>query len=566
MDKRRVVETLEAIASLLELQDENPFKVRAYRNAARALESRPEEIRVLVDEDRLGDVPGVGEAIREKVTELVRSGRLEYFESLRASVPAGVVALLDIPSLGPKKARQLWKELGVEDPEALRKACEQGRLRDLKGFGEKSQAKILEGLRFHDQQRGRFLLSEALPQARRLLELLRGVPGVVRAEICGSLRRWKEVVKDVDLLISSTDPAAVMKRFATAEGVTEILAGGDTKTSVRLVNGLQADLRVVTDAQFPCALNYFTGSKEHNVALRGRAQDRGLKLSEYALSNGSKNIEIHSEEDLYRALGLPYLAPELRENGDELDLNKQLQLIEYQQLAGTFHSHTSWSDGAHEIEAMAEKAREMGLGYLGLSDHSQAAVYAHGLDEARLAKQIQEVDRLNRRWKDFRILKGLECDILADGSLDLSPAVLAGLDFVIGSVHSGFEMSEQEMTDRVCKALGNEHLDILGHPTGRLLLSREGYKVDLERVLQTAAREEKVVELNAYPNRLDLDWTHCRRAKELGVPIAINPDAHSVDDLDNLRYGIGTGRRGWLERKDVFNTRGLDDVLEAFRS
>jgi DNA polymerase (family 10) len=348
--------------------------------------------------------------------------------------------------------------------------------------------------------------------------------------------------------------------------VTEILAGGDTKTSVRLVNGLQADLRVVTDAQFPCALNYFTGSKEHNVALRGRAQDRGLKLSEYALSNGSKNIEIHSEEDLYRALGLPYLAPELRENGGELDLNKQLQLIEYQQLAGTFHSHTSWSDGAHEIEAMAEKAREMGLGYLGLSDHSQAAVYAHGLDEARLAKQIQEVDRLNRRWKDFRILKGLECDILADGSLDLSPAVLAGLDFVIGSVHSGFEMSEQEMTDRVCKALGNEHLDILGHPTGRLLLSREGYKVDLERVLQTAAREEKVVELNAYPNRLDLDWTHCRRAKELGVPIAINPDAHSVDDLDNLRYGIGTGRRGWLERKDVFNTRGLDDVLEAFRS
>jgi DNA polymerase (family 10) len=566
MDKRRVVETLEAIASLLELQDENPFKVRAYRNAARALDARPEEIRVLVDEDRLGDVPGIGEAIRDKVVELVRSGRLEYFEKLRASVPAGVVALLDVPSLGPKKARQLWKELGVEDLDALRKACEQGRLRDLKGFGEKSQAKILEGLRYLQQQRGRFLLSEALPHARRLLELLRGVPGVVRAEICGSLRRWKEVVKDVDLLVSATDPAAVMKRFAAAEGVTEILAGGDTKTSVRLVNGLQADLRVVTDAQFPCALNYFTGSKEHNVALRGRAQDRGLKLSEYALSNGSNNLEISSEEDLYRALGLPYLPPELRENGGELDLKKSLQLIDYKHLTGTFHSHTSWSDGVHGIEAMAEKARGMGLGYLGLSDHSQAAIYAHGLDEARLAKQIQEVDRLNRRWKDFRILKGLECDILPDGSLDLSPAVLAGLDFVIGSVHSGFEMSEQEMTDRVCKALANEHLDILGHPTGRLLLSREGYRIDLERVLQTAAREEKVVELNAYPNRLDLDWTHCRRAKELGVPIAINPDAHSVDDLENLHYGIGTGRRGWLEQKDVFNTRDLDDVLEAFRA
>jgi DNA polymerase (family 10) len=562
MDNREIAGLLETIAHLLELQDENAFKVRAYQNAARAIEGLTQDVRELVREKTLGEVPGIGEALEQKITELVTTGRMEYLERLRAEVPGGLLRMLEIPTLGPKKVKVLWQEKKITTIEALQQACQENALVDLKGFGEKTQKKILEGIAFLSRHQGQARLDEAMTVARRLLAHLKSGPGVQRSSPAGSLRRWKEVVRDVDLLVSSSSPSAVMDHFVRAEGIDEILGKGETKSSVRLKSGLQVDLRVVSDEQFPFALNYFTGSKEHNVALRQIAQKKGLKLSEYGIFKGSKLIECADEEAIYRELGLPYFPPEMRENTGELDLRKIPQLIDFKSLKGVFHTHSTWSDGTADIEAMAQKARSMGLRYMGLSDHSKAATYANGMDEARLRKQMKEIDRLNGTWTDFHILKGLECDILPDGGLDLNPGVLGDLDFVIGSVHSRFDMPEEEMTERVCRALANEHLDFLGHATGRLLLSRDGYRIDLDRVIDAAARHDKIIELNSHPNRLDLDWVHCRRAKEKGVMLSINPDAHSTADLENIEYGVATARRGWLEDKDVLNTRDFDGVCE----
>ncbi|HXX92040.1 MAG TPA: DNA polymerase/3'-5' exonuclease PolX [Planctomycetota bacterium] len=562
MDNRDVAGILETIAHLLELQGENAFKVRAYQNAARTVEGLSQDLRALVREKTLGEVPGIGEALEQKITQLVTTGKMEYFEKLRSEVPPGLLRMLEIPSLGPKKVKVLWQDKKITTIEALRKACEEDALLDLKGFGEKTQKKILEGIAFLGRHQGQARLDDAMTVARKLLEHLKNCPAVQRLSTAGSLRRWKEVVGDVDLLASSGDPAAVMDHFVGAPGLGEILGKGETKTSVRLGNGLQVDLRVVSDEQFPFALNYFTGSKEHNVALRQIAQKKGLKLSEYGIFKGSKLIECADEEAIYRELGLPYLPPEMRENTGELDLKQIPQLIGPQSLKGVFHTHSTWSDGTADIEAMAQKARSMGLTYLGLSDHSGAATYANGMDESRLRQQMKEIDRLNATGRDFRILKGLECDILPSGELDLNPKILGELDFVIGSVHSRFEMSQEEMTRRVCRALANEHLDFLGHSTGRLLLSRDAYKIDLDRVIDEAARQHKIIELNSHPSRLDLDWVHCRQAKEKGVMLSINPDAHSTSDLENIEYGVATARRAWLEEKDVLNTRNLDEVCD----
>lgn len=565
MNTGQIAQILDAIAGLLEFKDENPFKIRAYRNAARALEGFTGDIEQLCRDKKLCEIPGVGKAIEEKITQLITTGKMDYYEELRKEIPEGVVAMCAIPSFGPKKARVVWKELGITTIEELRKACVEDRLSGLKGFGEKTQKKILQGIEFHARHAGQFLLSDAMPVAKRLLDYVKAAPTVHRVSIAGSLRRWKEVVKDIDLLASADDAAKVMEHFVQAPGVVEVIGKGDTKTSVRLASGMQVDLRVVMDEQFPYALAYFTGSKEHNVAVRQAAQKKGLKVNEYGIFEGSKFIECMDEAGFFRALGLPYIPPEMRENTGELDCKKIPQLIEYKSLMGVFHTHSTWSDGTAEIDAMAEKARSMGLRYMGLSDHSKAAAYANGMDEHRLSNQMKIIDKLNKQWKDFRILKGLECDILPNGDLDMTPQILGELDFVIGSVHSRFDMPEKEMTDRVCKAIANEHFDMLGHATGRLLLSREGYKLDLNRVLETAQKHEKIVELNAYPNRLDLDWIHCRRAKEMGVMLSINPDAHSTSDLENIEYGVATARRAWLEEKDVLNTRDVDEVLEILK-
>lgn len=565
MTNHDVARILREIGSILEIKGENPFKVRAYENAARTIEGLSAELSTYLQNGTLGDLAGVGAAIEEKITELLTTGTLKFYEQLCAEVPPGVCELLQIPSLGAKKIKVLWQELGITSMEALRTACLEDRLLDLKGFGKRTQEKILEGIAHVRKHQGQYLLGQAYPVAQKFLEFLKECPLVRRASIAGSLRRWKEVVRDIDLLVSSDAAAAVMEYCLKHASIAEVIGRGDTKTSVRVANGMQIDVRVVTDEQFPYALQYFTGSKDHNIQVRSIAQRKGLKVNEYGIFRGDELVRCADESEFYAALGLPCVPPEMREGRGELDLPAPPKLLERGDLRGVFHNHSTWSDGTAKIEEMAEKARSMGLEYLGLSDHSKAAAYAGGLDEARLARQMEEVDRLNAGWKDFRILKGLECDILPNGDLDLTPEILGKLDFVIGSIHSRFDMPEPEMTGRICRAIANPHFDILGHATGRLLLERDGYKVNLERVIDCAAEHGKGIELNCDPHRLDLDWIHARHAKEKGVMLSINPDAHSTAGIENISYGVAAARRGWLEAKDVLNTRSADEALRCIR-
>lgn len=558
MNNSQVAEVLETVARIMEVLGENPFKVRAHSNAARTLRGESAPVSELVAEGTLGDLPGIGPALKEKITELVETGKLKSFDELKKSVPAGVLDMLRVPSLGPKKVHLLWKEKKITTLKALESACRNEKLSPIKGFGKKTEEKILGGILFLQKHAGKFRLGDAWPRAMELLDFMRNCPEVDRAELAGSIRRSKEVVKDVDILASSKKPAAVMKHFLAAEGIDSVIAKGKTKSSVRLRNGLQVDLRVVKETEFASALAYFTGSKEHNVLLRGRAQKMGLKINEYGIFKGTRKLSTPDESAFYKHLGLAYVPPELREAAGEIEAaeNDTLpDLIEPEDLAGIFHSHTTWSDGTASLEAMAEKARSMGLKYMGLSDHSKAAFYANGLDEVRLARQHEEVKKLNRKHRGFRIYHGMECDILPDGSLDLDDEWLKKLDFVIGSIHSRFDMSEEEMTARVCRAIAHPHLTIYGHATGRLLLNREPFRIDLHRVIQAAKEHGKVIELNANPNRLDLDWVWARKAKEAGVLLSINPDAHSTGGLEDIRYGVGTARRAWVEKKDVLNTR-----------
>ncbi len=565
MNNAEAASILSTIATILDLQGENPFKVRAFQNASRTIEGLEVDFGKLIDEKKLGELPGIGKAIEEKLTELHRTGKLKYYEDLRASVPAGVLEIMKLPNLGPKKVKVLWKELKVTSPAQLEVAAKAGKIAKLAGFGERTQEKILESISRAGKNEGFYLVSQAIGVARELLAYLQ--PVVAGAGIAGSLRRGKPVVRDVDLLASAAKPREVIEHFARAPAVEEVIGKGDTKCSVRLTNGLQVDLRVVAEDEYAPALLYFTGSKEHNVILRGRAVKKGWTLNEYGLFKGKKRIDTDSEEAIYRKFGLSYIPPELREGRDEIDLAERgelPQLIEAKDIKGILHVHSTWSDGTASIEDMAGKARRLGYKWMGLSDHSQAASYAHGLDEARLRKQMKEVAALNAGWKDFRILHGMEADILPDGSLDLSNELLGKLDFVIGSIHSRFDMSESEMTDRICKAIASPHFDVFGHPTGRLLLQRDGYKVDLERVLRAAKESGKVVELNANPHRLDLDDPHARRAKELGVTMSIDPDSHSVAGLEDVEFGLMTARRAGLEAGDVLNSLTAEKVKARF--
>lgn len=564
MKNEQIAEVFEMTAQILEIKGENVFKVRAYYNAARLIRGLSEPAAELVA--RGEPLPGIGEALREKILELAKTGRLAHFEKLKRTVPPGLPDLLRVPGMGPKGVLALWKLLGVTDLKKLEKACRDGRVAKLKGFGERKQAKILAGLGFLAGHSGRYRLGDALPAARALLAWLKdsGLAGEV--SLAGSIRRGKPLIQDIDILASSRRPEKLMERLVQAEGVVETLARGPTKTSVRLASGLQVDLRVVADGEFPYALLYFTGSKEHNVLMRQRAQRMGLKLNEYGLFKGERLLPARTEADCFRHLGLAYIEPELREASGEIEAAERgdlPRLIEAEDLKGVFHNHSDWSDGRASIEDMAERARAMGFEYLGLSDHSRAAHYANGMDEARLRSQMREVAALNKRWKDFRILQGLECDILPDGRLDLSPAVLRELDFVIGSVHSRFEMKEGEMTARVCRALADENLDILGHPTGRLLLEREAYPIDLERVIDAAKAHGKVLEINANPWRLDLDAPFARRAAQGGVLLSINPDAHSPKGLEDVEFGVAVARRAWVTREQVLNARPWRQALAA---
>jgi DNA polymerase (family 10) len=572
MDKQSIIETLEQIARLLELKGENAFKVRAYLHGARTLETAPLSANALTDPSALSKLEGIGKAIAEKIATLASTGRLDYFEELKAQFPPTIFELFEIQGLGPRKIKVLYDTLRIASVDELEAACKSGKVAALPGFGEKTVANLLKAISFAKKGAGRFLFGSVASDAICLLEDLQKLPSVTRAVIAGSFRRRKETLGDLDFLVSTRSPESVSDFFVKHSGVAEILAQGATKSSVRLANGMQCDLRVVSEAEFPFALNYFTGSKEHNVRMRGLCLERGWTLNEYRLSkvesasNAEPIPEIHEEADLYRALGMDYVPPELRENLGEIEAARNgclPRLIELENLRGTFHNHTTASDGRNSLLEMAEAARELGLEYLGIADHSKASFQAHGLDEKRLLAQIEEIRELNERLDGITLLAGTECDILKDGSLDFSDEILSQLDYVVASVHSSFQLSETAMTARIIRAISNPYVTMLGHMTGRLLLSREPYQLDIPAVLDAAASTGTIVELNANPRRLDLDWRWWPLAKEKGVKCAINTDAHSTQGLQDLFFGVGIARKGWLTREDVINCLPLARVREV---
>lgn len=565
---------LENFGRLLELKGENPFKVRAYVNAVRALETLGEPVELLVAENRLDEVDGIGKAIAGKIGTLVRTGRLPQYDELRESFPPDILLLFELQGLGAKKIKAIYDALKISSLSALERACRDGRIAGLPGFGEKSAVNILAAIDHRKKNAGTFLLGDVAGVAQRLLDDLRSHPEVLHAEIAGSYRRAKEVVHDLDLIVATREPQLVSEDFAGHEFVERVLAAGATKTSVVLKSGLQCDLRVVSAAEFPFAIQYFTGSKEHNVRLRGRALERGWSLNEYRFSEaeGRKLVEplpeVREEADIYKALGLRWIPPELREDRGELAAAEQgalPRLIELHNLRGTFHNHTTASDGRATLEQMAAAAMELGLQYLGIADHSKSSVQANGLDAARLAEQRVEIDRMNAQFDGFRLFAGTECDILKDGSLDFPDDVLATLDFVVASVHASFTLSEAEMTKRIIRAISNPHVTMLGHITGRLLTSRDPYKVDVPAIIEAAAETGTIIELNANPRRLELDWRWWPLAKEKGVKCSINPDAHSTRGLQDLAFGIRIARKGWLTRDDVVNCLPLAEIVEFLR-
>jgi DNA polymerase (family X) len=573
MSKDDVAAALDEIGTLLALKGENDFKCRAYHAGSRTISQLQDDIGQLVATKKLKDIRGIGEALVEKITTLVTTGKLPYLEELRASVPAGMIEMLWLPSVGPKKVKALHDSLGVDSIDKLKAACEAGEVAKLKGFGEKTAAKILEGITFLGTVGNRVRIDKAVALGERLIEKIRAMPGVIRAELCGSIRRRRKTVKDIDIVASAKDAGPIMDAFVKLPEVLKVIGHGETKSSIvaemnlgREKVVLNADLRVVSDEQFPITILHFTGSKEHNIRLRQRAIERGLSLNEYALTGWTKKLP--DEAAVYKALDLVWVPPELREDTGEVDAAEKdalPELLHVKDIRGVFHNHTTASDGTASLEEMALATKALGLEYFGIGDHSQSLSIANGLSPARIKKQWAEIDELNKKLKGITILKGTECDILEDGSLDYDDELLAGFDYVVASVHTLFGLDEEKQTARVCKALSHPAVTMLGHATGRLLLRRDGYKIDLDKVLDAAARNGKMIEINAQPDRLDLDWKYVKRAKALGIPLVINPDAHSTDDLALYVWGVDVARRGWLTKADVFNTKSVGDVMKELK-
>ncbi len=563
MTKDKIIEILEEISVLLELSGENPFKSRAYSIAARNLEKVEEDIADLVQSGKIFEIQGIGEAIGQKISALQSSGRLEYYEKLKGSIPAGHLEMLKISGLGPRKIHALYQELGITTLGELEYACHENRLADLKGFGKKTQDNILAGIERLKRYAQRRRYDEALKEAQSLLKFVEIHDLVDRADIAGSLRRGLETVKDIDLLVATNHPQKVGAFFASYEQVDHIVAQGDTKVSVTLKSGVNADLRMVSPDQYPYALHHFTGSHLHNTAMRGRAKGMGLRMNEYGLFRGQSLVVCRTEEEIFKALRLKFIEPELREDMGEIEAAEKGQLpilIEREDVRGLFHVHTHFSDGTEPLEKMVQEARKMGMAYIGISDHSQSAFYAGGLKIEDIERQHAIIDALNQKWAPFHIFKGIESDIAPDGRLDYEDHILSRFDFVIAAVHSHFKMSEEEMTARICRALSDPHTTMLAHPTGRLLLSRDPYSINMPKVIETAARYNKVLELNANPQRFDLDWRHCIIAQKKGVKIAVNPDAHSVGGLYDIDFGVKIARKGWISKENCLNCLSLEAV------
>ncbi|MEM9281005.1 MAG: DNA polymerase/3'-5' exonuclease PolX [Verrucomicrobiota bacterium] len=575
MTRDELAAKLEEIAILLELKGDNPFKIRAYRTGAETVRQYSGDIATKAKEGDLKGIKGIGDALQQKLHELASTGKLEFLDKLQAEFPESLFELFKLQGLGPKKIKALYDQLGVDSIPRLREVCESGEVAALSGFGTKTVEGILEAIEFREQNADRFRLGDITAMVAWILDELKSHPDCLRAEAAGSYRRAKETVHDIDFLVASSNPESILKFFVELEPVDKVIAKGKTKASVYLESGLQCDLRVVTNEEYACALAYFTGSKEHNVAMRGRALERGFTLNEYRLaprddSAHGKPPVFENEEQLYAFLGLDYVEPELRENSGEIEAAAEgdlPDLIKIEHLRGTFHNHTTASDGKNTLREMAEAAMELGLQYLGISDHSKSSFQANGLNEKRLRDQITEVAEVNAELSEaghcFRLFAGSEVDIGKDGALDYDDDLLNELDYVVASVHNVMTLTEAAMTERLIKAVSHPAVTMLGHISGRLLLKREPYAIDMAAVIEACAEHETIIELNANPWRLDMDWRWWRHAVERGVKCSINPDAHSVEQLDYLYYGVRLARKGWLTRHDVINTKTLRDV-EAF--
>ena len=576
MDKNDIIGVLDLIGTMLEIKGENPFKVRAYFSGSRTLQTLEEDLGTVIEEGRLGDIPGIGKALTEKIETLFTTGELEFLDKLKASVPDGLLELLEVPGLGGKKINALHQKLGIDSIESLTQACNDGRVAELKGFGTKTQDKILSGIENREAYAARHLWWDARRVADRILPCLQGLPEVDRVEAAGSLRRGMETVGDLDFLVASSKPEPIMEWFTQMEGIVEVTAHGDTKSSVRFEGGMQADLRVVPSEQFYFALHHFTGSKDHNVRMRQKALSMGLSLSEWGLrpeeekdsSRSKGTVEAHSEEDIFKTLGLAYIPPALREGMGEVEAaekNELPELLELKDLRGCFHNHTTASDGRNTLEEIAAEADKRGWQYLGVADHSKSSFQANGLDEARLEKQVEAIRVLNKSGSfTSHIFAGSEVDILSGGKLDFSDSVLETLDYVVASVHNGLTQDEETMTARIIKALEHPKVTMLGHVSGRLLLKREAGKMNIQKIIDAAIANHKIIELNANPMRLDMDWRHWKKAAEKGLVCAINPDAHALPHYDFQITGVNIARKGWLTRDHVFNTRSLQEVTQYF--
>lgn len=552
------------IADLLDIQGENPFRIRAYRNAARTVQDLGRELRDMVEAgEDLKALPGIGEDLAEKIVELVQTGACTALQKMRSRFPPGITDLLRIPGLGPKRVKVLYGDLKIESLAQLEAAAREGKIRDLPGFGEKTEQNILQAIQVKADTGRRFLLAHARVYAETLTDYLNKLPGAGQVTVAGSYRRGRETVGDLDILVTAESAGTIMDSFVAYDEVAQVLAHGDTKSAVVLRSGIQVDLRVVEEKSYGAALHYFTGSKAHNIAVRKIGQQLGLKVNEYGVFKGEEYLVGRTEKDVYASVGLPFIPPELREDAGEIEAaraGRLPKLVELKHLRGDLHMHTDASDGKNTLREMALAAKERGYEYIAITDHSPRLKMIGGLDERKLARQADAIRELNNEFDGFTILRGIEVDILEDGLLDLPDDVLATLDLVIGSIHSHFKLPVAKQTERVLKAMDRPHFTLLAHPTGRLLLEREPIDIDLPRVIRHAAERGCFIELNAHPLRLDLDDTFCRMAREAGVLVGINTDAHGIPELDHLRYGVGQARRGWLEKKDVLNTRTLKQL------
>ncbi len=565
--KKDLISLLEEIGLLLELRGDNPFKSRAYYMAARNIESLGPDIYDLLQSGELESVRGIGKALSEKIREYLITGRLVYYEQLKESVPSGFLEMIRLPGLGPKKIRALHEKLSIQTVGELEYACMENRLVSLPGFGVKTQDKILTGIENFKHYSERHLYADIIGPAEELTAYIKKCPDVVSISIAGSLRRKNDTVKDIDLLVATDNPASVAGHFLAFPLNESVVAHGPTRISTTLSSGINSDLRIVTPEQFPYALHHFTGSKDHNTAMRSRAKRHNLKMNEYGLFRGSEPIPCSSEEELFESLKLSFIPPELREDQGEIEAAEAgtiPRLIEESDIQGVLHVHTTASDGSDSLESLARSAIAMGFQYIGISDHSKSAFYAGGLSVEEIGSQHELIDELNEKLSNIRIFKGIECDILPDGTLDYDNDVLETFDFVIAAVHSHFTMTEAQMTLRIMKALDNPFTTILAHPTGRLLLSREPYRVNIEKIIRHAADRGTIIELNAHPHRLDLDWKGCRFAKNNRVKIAINPDAHDCEGLKDVGFGVNIARKGWLTVDDCINCLNMHTIEELF--